>query len=850
MHPLHDDIARLLEDQLEKRSVVVWYDPRADFIGFVDELRGAPSMGAAATPVIVAGASASVAQFAGSMFELRAAIEPLVSRDTPERVVIYLPGCQRDATGSVLMEVEKAGECWEPQLKRLARNVLRKRHTDGIIDELLAPTGVTYADLAAAASDSGSSEPPSLLRSIFRDALGTDGILAAWLVNDDRDAEIEIKEASSELAKLTYSRLGLELPEGTSLEKARAVTIRYILGSEFRSDLLTTPPASLEAVPVPRTKADEAAIRELAQRLRVAYPDLYEELADRVEAELNLSDALVPPDCLGAIDTFRFEERAVLTHCGDLIATGKFDDALAFVAMREQNFWLDRDIERRAQWEACRRMAYLGNAATTVLKEVQSASGTAADWVHRYTAVDGWLRADQAQRRMETFIAKLDSNPVERALAAVRGKYEDASRAMTDGFTKALTKAGWTIADVLQQAEVFSDIVGRQPAPVAYFLVDAMRYEMGAELAGRLPEFADVRIRPAVAALPSITPIGMAALLPGASASFDVVSEGGKLGARIDASFLPDLTSRRKFAASRIPSLADLTLGDILAWSKPKLEAHLGDAQVIIVRSQEIDFAGESGMTHQARMLMDSVIDDLVRALRRLSDVGVEHAVLSADHGHLFSHEDRDELMRIEQPGGATVDLHRRCWIGRGGTTPPGCVRVSGAELGYASDLEFVFPRGIGVFKSGGGLDYHHGGPSLQELIVPVITVALRRAASSPVKGEQLAVTNIPHEITNRIFSVTVQLGGPNLALFSTSTAVQPVLLSEGRQVGVVGMAIDAELDAEFGTVALQPGRKVSIAFLLNDDSVTSVRIVVRDPLTDAELYRSPTDISVHLAIS
>ena len=357
MHPLHDDIARLLGDRLDSRSVVVWYDPRAEFVDFVNELRGAPAAVASATPINLAGSQVSLIQFAGSMFELRAVVEPLVSRDASERVVLYLPGCQRDTTASVLMEVEKAGDCWEPQLRKIARNVLRKRYTDGLIDDLLAPAGVTYADLATASADTDAAESPSLLKVIFHDAAGSDGILAAWLVHSDRDAEIGDKEAARELAKLIRSSVGLEVPDGTALTKARAITVRYVLVGEFRSDLEVAPPASLDGVPRPRTKADEQAIRELAQRLRTAFPDAYAELADRVESELNLSDAPVAPHALGGIDTFRFEERVVLTHCTDLIAAGQFDEALGFVAQREHNFWLDRDVARRAQWEACRLMA-------------------------------------------------------------------------------------------------------------------------------------------------------------------------------------------------------------------------------------------------------------------------------------------------------------------------------------------------------------------------------------------------------------------------------------------------------------------------------------------------------------
>ncbi len=849
MHSLHEYVARLLADQLKARSVVAWYDPRAEFAPFVDELRGGPADGATITPVTLPGGQASLVQFAGSMFELRAIVEPLVSRETPDRVVLYLPGCARDATGSVLMEIEKAGECWEPQLKRVARNVLRKRYTDGVIDDLLAPEGVTYRDLAIASSNTESTEPPSLLRAIFHEVSGTDALLGVWLAHDDRDADIEAKEAIGELTKLIRSRLGLDLLDETSLAKTRAITLRYILGGEFRSDLTGAPPASLDGVPAPGTKAEEAAIRDLAQRIRTSFPEEYAGIADRIEGELRLADASIPPTALGAIDTFRFEERTLLAHCGELIAERQFDDALSLVAQREQNYWLERDVTRRAQWEACRRMAELGKAAKVVLAEVRSAGGGTGDWLARYTATEGWLRLDQAQRRMETFVSKLDDHPPERALAVARRGYEQASQAMAEGFTNALAKTGWTIPGAMHQTQVHREILAEQPTPVAYFLVDAMRYEMGVELAGRLPKSAEIRLRPAVAALPTITPMGMAALQPGASASFDVVAQGGKFGARIEGVFLPDLTARRKFAAARIPSLVDMTLGDVLSWSKAKLAAQIGSSPVIIVRSQEIDLAGESGLAHHARQVMDSVIDDIARALRRLADAGVGHAVISADHGHLFSHEDRDESMRIDAPGGDTVTIHRRCWVGRGGTTPPGCVRLSSADLGYASDLEFVFPRGIGVFKAGGDLGFHHGGLSLQELIVPVITVHSAASMASPAGPDRLTVLNVPGAVTNRIFSVTIEFGGPNLALFTTPTDVQPLLLSGTAQVGSVGMAIDGDLDATSGTVSVQPGKPVTVAFLLSDDTADSVRIVVRDPATDAELYRSPNEIPVRLGV-
>ena len=91
------------------------------------------------------------------------------------------------------MELEAAGECWEPQLKRLARNVLRTRYTDGAIDELLSPEAVGYDDLARAASTPAGGEAPSILKVIFHDAATSEALMAAWLADDSRDAEIESK---------------------------------------------------------------------------------------------------------------------------------------------------------------------------------------------------------------------------------------------------------------------------------------------------------------------------------------------------------------------------------------------------------------------------------------------------------------------------------------------------------------------------------------------------------------------------------------------------------------------------------------------------------------------------------
>jgi hypothetical protein len=850
MHPLHDYVAKHLADKLKSRRVVVWYDERAEFQPFVNELRGGPRAPGDPVQVSVSGASARLAEYSGSIFELRALVESHVSSDAPPAVFVYLPNVARDRHASVLMELEKAGTTWEPQLKQLAKHVLLQKYTLGIVDEMLPfDRKVSYEDLARAAAGNFGEEPPSILKSIFHDVSGNDGLLAAWLVSDARDFEIVNKEATRELTKLVKARLGLDLPADAAPAKLRAIMLRYVLAGEFRLDLKCEAPASLDGVAKPSTKDGESALREIARRLRHGHADAYAALADHVEAELGLKNAKFAPGTLGSIDTFRFEERALLHEAGDLISNSRFGEALELIASREHNFWLDRDVSRKAQWEATRRMVELGNVAMKVREEVNKIAGNAAAWLDAYASKDGWFRLDQAQRRLEAWVAHLDEEPEERPLGVVRRSYEDACHAMAEGFTKALVKAGWAVPGALHQTRIWSEIVADQPKPVAYFLVDAMRFEMGVELAERLPKSSEVSVRAAVGSLPSITPIGMAALMPGASASFTVLEQEDKLGASIDDSFLPDLLSRKKFAAARLPNLFDVTLDELLSLQPSKLAKKLVGAQFVVVRSQEIDHAGEIGFTFQARQVMDTVIDNLARAIRKLAAAGIEHAVVSADHGHLFFANDRDESMRTDAPGGDTVELHRRCWIGRGGATPPGCVRVTASSLGYASDLDLVFPAAAGVFKAGGDLAFHHGGPSLQEIVLPVLTVRTKAQESARLSATPIRAAGLPDAVTNRIFSVTFTFGARQMTLGSTDIQVRPLLMAAGKQVGAVGMAVDAQFDRATGCVTLDPSRPLTVAFLLRDESVASLRVVVQDPTTDAELYRSPTDIPIRLGL-
>jgi hypothetical protein len=855
MHPLHDYIASQISERLKDRRVVVMYDKREELRPFFDELADGARFDGTLMPVMVGQRKAKLYVFDGSFLKTRFAIEGITSGDQPEEIVIYIPSLERDAKGSLLMELEKAGTHYsQPALKQFARLVLRKRYTDVAIDDMLKSDSLTYADLARMAQDEAAAEGASLLKGVFGSS-ETMAILTTWIADAEHDGDLEAKGALGELRSVALARLGLTLPADATTARMRSITSKYVLANELRSDLGNSgqfkgpPEAALKNIPAPATADQQKTIREVAKRLRERYAVAYVQLADRIENELGLSAESIEGSELGAIETFRFEEMAVVTACFDLIADERFADARNLVTSREANFWINLEVGRKTVWAVCKLMIDLGLVAGAACATIAKANGNAAAWVDRYvsTGEDGWFRLDHAQRRLETFLASVEDQIDERAIAKIRAVYENAVRRMTEGFVKALQKSEWSVPGVLQQTRIWPDVVASRPVPAAYILVDAMRFEMGHELIGRITRATEVQIRPAIAALPSITPIGMAALLPGASATFSAVVQKGKFGASIEGVFLPDLPARQKFIKSCVPDLVDLTLDEAISSNAKGFVKKIGDAKIIVIRSTEIDGAGENTSTSYARRIMDGVVEDLARCLQRLATAGIREAIITADHGHLFFASDRDPSMRLEAPGGDTADLHRRCWIGRGGTTPPGSVRVPGAKLGYNTDLDFAFPASTSVFKSGGDLAYHHGGVSLQELVIPVITVKLKGDGSVKTEKNAVTVTHDFDAITNRIFTVRIELGGSAKSLFENARKVRPLVLSDERPVARAAIATDAML--EEGRLTLVPGTQATVAFMLTDDTVKHVRIQVLDADTDAVLYLSPKDIPVRLGV-
>ena len=850
MGVLADHIHRRVGEDLDDRHVVVWYDPARAWESWIRSLVGgaAPSLGPQV--VLIDGRDAKLVTYQGSYYELLRACEPLTSGTDLPRLLVYVPGEEHQEALTPLRELECVGGEKEPyqdqrDLASMARRALSAAGTaESEIDALLAHENLDFEYLDRLGGDSGSASP---LSPVFGSGREID-VFPLFLVDERRRTNSAKKGLLPDIAMLARSSLGLAVEQKLHPSAMRDQLARMILCAEFRADLKGPAPSEISLILAPSTDDQRKRARSICERLRKDFPEEYETLARNVERELGLATAEIDPLALGEIDTFPFEEARLLDACDRLLVSGHALKALPIVEARKNSFWISiaRHPDRHRMWQGCHALALLSFILEEARAPVKQASSRPEAWITAYTAANGWHLVDRLFREARHHASTMiDVAVLERARAKIFADYTALVDVMTTRFVGALRETGFHVPGVLSQTEIFAKLVQRQNGATAYFLVDSLRFEMGKQLAEMLESqgASGVALEPALAAVPTITPVGMTALLPGADRSFSVRESAKGICGAIGGRPLDGIDARMDYAKAQVPGLVELPL-DMLSELTPKqLAKRLQDATCIVVRSIEIDSAGESLPNQLAQVVMGTVLENLRNGIARLSAAGVSKFVVTADHGHLFGSRLGDE-MKIDVPGGGTqVDLHRRCWVGRGGDTPSGCLRVPGRDLGYDTDLEFVFPKGLGVFKAGGDLAYHHGGLSLQELVIPVLSFELKASAQSSTKLERVALSGVPKTITNRIFSVAV--ASVELMLEPLELRVIAVATVDNRTVGQAVFA-DIGWDADKRLIVLLGAQKASIGLQLEDDSVKELRIVVIEHRTGRVLKdTSPIPVDV-----
>ena len=504
-------------------------------------------------------------------------------------------------------------------------------------------------------------------------------------------------------------------------------------------------------------------------------------------------------------------------------------EAEEVAASRRTTLWFNEYGSRYAAIEA----------ACALFEEIDayraqcSAKTTAAEIFDAYCG--DWHRVDAAYRRLVDSMREAGPG-FRQAARALTTKADDAYGKflvdLADRWQLHLLDGGaYPPAGVPSQADFFREHVEKAfpraetGKRVGVVVSDAMRYEVGRDLAARLSRGDVVTGRARAKAecdamacmLPSYTQLGMAALLPAGTMEVDPatanVTKGGEP--------TDGIANRQKIVEAAVPGAVLVQASTVLEGGLPDVAA----APLVVVYHNAIDKRGDARDTEgEVFAACEDAICQVAAIAGELLRAGCGKVVVTADHGFLYQDQAVEEfnyavvdglgdLMHAE---GHRLSHGRRFAVGDEVPKSDSLIEYSSVQLSLNGEERFALPRGVARLRlRGSGARFVHGGASLQENAVPVVTIerAGGRAAAGRT-GAQGFLCGRP-SITGATVALDVYQTQPcsekvaplavKVGLYSPDDAARPLCAEEKA----LELASTAEGSEE---------RKTRVTLLVTDD--------------------------------
>ncbi len=421
--------------------------------------------------------------------------------------------------------------------------------------------------------------------------------------------------------------------------------------------------------------------------------------------------------------------------------------------------------EGTATWALLADLHQFLNDADAALVRVQGAS-SASDLVRLYAdralAVE-WRHVDLRQRA--------DAEGVPAVARVADRSYAAYAIALNDAFFERVAAAGsLEPAGVPEVTAHLGQDLWWSKGRRAVVIVDAFRYDCALALRGQL-RANHVEVKPVLAVLPTVTPIGMTALLPLADRVVTMEVKGNSLHPRIDGKDMSVRDNRlafltvfgadcREIAAVEGSSAAPSGLGDLL----------------VVFGHEEVDQIGHGNAENLIRHV-HLEIERLARLVRKLHRWGYARVHVITDHGFILLDESKLPAEVPCDKEWCHVLKERFALVPAGADLP-----VVRFPFLWDSEMRVAVPPGLAFFKA--QKSFSHGGAALQELVIPHL------------------VSHGPEALERRI-GVEVVLPAFELQRASVKVILRPAL---GAETGQMNLSVEIGRTLALDVLRREPG--------------------------------------------
>lgn len=320
------------------------------------------------------------------------------------------------------------------------------------------------------------------------------------------------------------------------------------------------------------------------------------------------------------------------------------------------------------------------------------------------------------------------------------------------------------ILEIPQQEDFYNTRIRPADNRIYVIVSDAFRYEVAAALAEDLQREMQckVSLSSCEGLFPTVTKFGMAALLPHKKLSA-VLRENGTLAVLADGQ-PTDAGYRDGILKSANPNSVALKYDDLIVLKREERQALVRGMDVVYIYHDAVDKA-----SHTSDSAVFTACDEAIGQIKNMMKIivnsfGGTNILVTADHGFIYTYSPLREDDKVDRttPSHQDVEVDRRYLIVQKGVRPDYLLPVK--FMDQASGFDAYAPRDyVRIKKKGGGLNFVHGGISLQEMVVPVLEFQYLRNSYKAyqrnrdkidTKPVAISLLSANRKISNMIFSL------------------------------------------------------------------------------------------------
>jgi uncharacterized protein (TIGR02687 family) len=467
-----------------------------------------------------------------------------------------------------------------------------------------------------------------------------------------------------------------------------------------------------------------------------SYQEMYEANVEKIANLIKIKNSLsrIPVDSFKNCDTFKIFDIKLIEYMNELLVNNQ-----------EYNSDLRDLIEKRTKTHFYKDFTneyHVLKWANFIIKNInlfnkESKPNYRDEIIDKYS--NEWFLIDKAYRKFYYYHDKANKYEFRNLRDLIENLY---SNKFLYELAILFSDSSTSIKNYINQLDFYKRIV--VPAinkhRTVVIISDAFRYECADELKDVLnsDELRKANISPIISTTPSSTKFGMAALLP----HKDLIYNDNIFIEKISTE---GLANRQKILDNYSREALVISYKDLMDMHHEELKNYFKDYQLIYVYHNQIDARGDHPPTeNEVFNAADESIKEIEHLIKRLSSyTKTSNFIVTADHGFIYRRDSLQESDKIDLKNEDVLLKNKRYLLSHAELDINGAISH---KINFLSnDLYVTVPKGIDIFKTqGAGLNYVHGGASLQEVIIPLLKVKIKSAKreSSQVKLNLIAPIN------------------------------------------------------------------------------------------------------------